>query len=238
MSERQITPGSQPVRRRAAAEYYRQIQNLAPHGQAWPRDDENATSLLWLASAEEPARVDAAALRLLDEAHPESALDSLEDWERVLGLPDQCLPSGRSIQERRRAIVAKLTDGGHHGLAYWYGLAEGLDVEITVRRHNPFICGLSQVGDPAGEFESTPEARALQRAGAVTHRLGPPSIRYWWEVIVYGERVIRFRCGSSRLPDKLGVYRVATELECIFNRDKRAHTLVTFKYEEPRPLPG
>lgn len=211
---------------RTDADYLSMLQALLPRGLAWTRATGSRLGALLLASAGEPARVDEAAHRLVDEIHPTTAIEGLEDWERVLGLPDECLPAGTSLQERRSAVLAKLRDEGRQDLAWWYDLAASMGYEVTIEEHWPFICGIHECGDPSG---LTPrEAQDHPEIGY----LGPETMRLWWRVLVHGDRLVLFRCGESLLPERLTDWRAADALECVMLRDREAHTLLTFAYPE------
>ena len=108
------------LRARSAADYLRMLQHLLPQGQAWTRAPGAVLTAVLQASADELERLDMAMRLLLMEILPTSAIAGLEDWERVLGLPDACLPAGTTLQERRSAVLAKLHDEGRQDLAYWY----------------------------------------------------------------------------------------------------------------------
>ena len=138
----------------------------------------------------------------------------------------QKMPAGTTLQERRSAVLAKLRDEGRQDLAYWYGVADSLEYDVTIEEHWPFCCGIHQCADPSGltpeEIQAHPEIGYL----AVLE------IRWWWNVIVHGDRLLRFRCGESLCGELLMDWRAAASLECVMLRDKLAHTLLTFTYEE------
>ena len=138
------------LRARSAADYLRMLQHLLPQGQAWTRAPGAVLTAVLQASADELERLDMAMRLLLMEILPTSAIAGLEDWERVLGLPDACLPAGTTLQERRSAVLAKLRDEGRQDLAYWYGVADSLEYDVTIEEHWPFCCGIHQCADPSG----------------------------------------------------------------------------------------
>lgn len=214
------------LRARSAADYLRMLQHLLPQGQAWTRAPGAVLTAVLQASADELERLDMAMRLLLMEILPTSAIAGLEDWERVLGLPDACLPAGTTLQERRSAVLAKLRDEGRQDLAYWYGVADSLEYDVTIEEHWPFCCGIHQCADPSG---LTPEE--VQAHPEIGY-LAVPEIRWWWNVIVYGDRLLRFRCGESLCGELLMDWRAAASLECVMLRDKLAHTLLTFTYQE------
>ncbi|MDL2306617.1 DUF2313 domain-containing protein [Desulfovibrio sp. OttesenSCG-928-C06] len=197
---------------RTPEEYTDMQQSLLPRGPAWNRAPGSVLTLTLESAAQEMTRVDESAHLLLRETNPTTAIDALEDYERVLGLPDSCLPSGDTLQERRMAVLLKLADTGRQDKSYWYEMAANLGYSIDIEHNAPFVCGESDCGN-------------------TVERLGPEEIRYWWIVVVHGPRVIYFRCGESACGDSLGEYQIATDLECLMQRDKEAHTFLTFDYE-------
>ena len=124
------------------------------------------------------------------------------------------------------AGLAKLRDEGRQDLAYWYGVADSLEYDVTIEEHWPFCCGIHQCADPSG---LTPEE--IQAHPEIGY-LAVPEVRWWWNVIVHGDRLLRFRCGESLCGELLMDWRAAASLECVMLRDKLAHTLLTFTYEE------
>lgn len=124
-----------------ATDYISLLQNLLPRGVAWSRSPKAVLTKLLSACAEELARVDRAAHLLPEEVTPSTTINGLNDWERVLALPDVCLPAGSTMQERRDAVLGKLRDLGRQDLGYWYELVETLGYEITIEEHWPALCG-------------------------------------------------------------------------------------------------
>lgn len=210
---------------RHVLDYLAMLRNLLPRGLAWTRAPGARLTRVLHGTAGELASVDASAHLLLDEVNPLYTLAALEDWERVLGLPDTCLPAGSALQERRDAVLVKLNDTGRQGLAWWYELAATLGFEIVIEEHWGFICGWHECGDPSN---STPEEIQASNIGFC----GPEEMRYWWNVIVRGDRLILFRCGESECGERLMDWRSAASLECMMQRDKEAHTILTFEYLE------
>ena len=195
----------------ADADLYRmQLQALLPQGAAWPRDgDAVLTALL----AEELARVDARALKLIEEADPRTADELLEDWERVTGLPDPCTEGlANTLQERRAAVVAKLTLRGGQSIAFFLAVAESLGYDgVSVEEFRPFVCGLSELGvDPLA---------------------GGEDVRFVWRVRVPGPRATSFRCGESECGERLTDIDRAEDLECVLQRLKPAHTDLQLSYQ-------
>lgn len=153
----------------------------------------------------------AAGDKLLDESDPRSTLQMLTDWERVLGLPDACsLGVATTLQERRSAVVAKITARGGSTLAWFQALAVSLGYTVTIETYKPFRAGISRCGDRLN---------------------GGASVRYYWRVRVSGPRTTLFRTGASQAGDKLGKIARATDLECRLTKLKPAHTYLIVSYE-------
>lgn len=107
-------------------DYLAQLQALLPRGAAWPRDPNAVLTQVLEALAQEPARLHAEALALLDEADPRTTAQLLYDWERVAGLPSPCVTTEQSTAERRNALVARLTGVGGQSRQYFIDLATRL----------------------------------------------------------------------------------------------------------------
>ncbi|MFM8333102.1 MAG: YmfQ family protein [Candidatus Methylumidiphilus sp.] len=118
---------------RTAADYFRALQSLLPTGPAWPRTDDSNLSRLLSAIAEEFARLEARAVRLLDEASPAKTIELLTDWESWLGLPSTCMAlEPQSFEQRQAAVVSKLTDVGGQRAEDFIALAARLGAVVTI----------------------------------------------------------------------------------------------------------
>lgn len=193
------------------AEYYNQLKALLPVGKTWPQEEGSVLSGLMQGGAPELARAHARFDRLVEEADPRTALEMLTDWERVVGLPDTCSEEGNTIQQRRNAVLFKLTAKWGQDITFFMALAERLGATITITEYRPFICGLSHLG-----------ADALN---------GSASCRRCWHVQVTEQRVTWFRCGASQCgTDPLARIDYAEELECWLKRLAPSHTILTVGY--------
>lgn len=184
---------------------------MLPPGRLWNalRQSGSLADELLAAQAEEFARVDGRAEDLLDEADPRATLELLPEWEAWAGLPDICTGGMSTLQERREALVQKLTSGGGQSRAYFVSLAATLGYTITIDEFRPFICGKSRCGDQLN---------------------GGAEARFYWRVTVPNAKLIRFTCGVSRCGDSLGKIDRAAPLECVLQRLKPAHTEIIFNY--------
>jgi uncharacterized protein YmfQ (DUF2313 family) len=136
-----------------AATIARQLVKLLPQGAAWPRTEGSFLAKLLLASGDELERVYARAAKLLDEAHPATADEMLEDWEREYDLPSACITEAQTLDDRRAAIAAKRLQVGGQSRGYYIGVAAGLGIVIEIEEHKPFYVGVHGCGDPIGEID-------------------------------------------------------------------------------------
>ncbi|MQX36807.1 YmfQ family protein [Roseospira navarrensis] len=206
---------------RDAAAYRRVLAGLLPRGAAWRRDPGSVLGRLLEALGAPLARADARADALVDEADPRTTWEMLADWERVCGLPDTCSRAAGTptLEERRAAVVQRLTARGGQSRAFFLGIAEALGYAITIEEWRPFQVGLSGVGPSVDP-------------GMLGPQLGPPQIRFVWRVTVLEPRVTRFHVGTSQCGvDQLTAIRRAEDLECQFRRRAPAHTHLIFRYE-------
>lgn len=192
------------------AAYLTFLQSLLPPGQAWSFDHLSMFTRVLNVAAGELARIHARADDLLNEADPRNTLEMMGDWERNYGLPDLCTGDIETLQERRRALVQKVTGTGGQSKAYFQAIAETLGYQIVIDEYRPFIAGISRCGDVLN---------------------GGHDVRYHWRVRVLGPRLTYFRAGTSRCGEKLMSIRRAEDLECILRRLKPAHTNLIFAYE-------
>jgi uncharacterized protein YmfQ (DUF2313 family) len=79
--------------------------------------------------------------RLLFEMHPESCQLGLADWERNYGLPDPCVTTIQSIDQRRAALVSKVGFQGGQSIPYFIGLAASIGFPgATITEFTPADC--------------------------------------------------------------------------------------------------
>jgi uncharacterized protein YmfQ (DUF2313 family) len=185
-----------------AEDYLAQLHALAPQGAAWPREGETTLNALFAGLAEELARVDDRAERLLIETDPRVVSETLTDWERAWGLPDGCVVADPTVPGRRLALHQKVASLGGQSGPYYVGMAALLGYEAEV-----------------DQFRPTRMAFTLPQA-----IMGRPWA-FAWRVSVYGPRDLV----------ENPVYASA-DLQCVIERQKPAHTVVSFDYE-PEPAP-
>lgn len=188
-------------------EYLSQLQALLPQGPAWPREPDALLTRLLDGFAEEFARVDARADQLIDEADPRTTYELLADWERVAGLPGECVASlAQTVAERREALVAKITGRGGQSRQYFIDLAARLGFTVTISEYRPYRVN-SHVNDPICSQDwifvwQINSALNTVRTSTVGMAVNDP-LRSWGNEL----------------------------LECAISQDKPAHTTVLFAYQ-------
>lgn len=197
-----------------ADDYAQQLLELLPKGPAWTRRRGSNLWKLFSACAEGLARVHALAAHLLEELTPSQVVDSLDDWETELGLPEECVTSPASdAASRRREIFRKVNSLGGSSPAYFEELGSLLGFTVRVEEYfdtaAPFKVGTSTVG------------QALTSG---------PWLFAWKVVVKVPEGSIQsFTVGNGRAGDPLRWWGLE-ELECFVERLKPAHTIVVFSY--------
>lgn len=192
------------------ADHYRQvIANAWAKGPVWEGINDSGKTIYKLtqAMAEEYARIDARALNLLNEVFPDTTLELLDDWERVLGLPDTCTGAATTLQERRDAIISKLLLIGRQDPQFYIEFMAAFGIEITITQFKPFRAGQAVAGD------------------ALTNE----NWLFWWQVNSALYNYKEFKAGQSQAGDALRTWGNAA-LECLINKYKPAHTQVIFSY--------
>ncbi len=201
--------------RASAAEYLAHLQALLPPGAAWTREPDAVLTRILDAQAAGLARAHNRGLALLEEADPRTTVELLAEWERMCGLPDACSAgTAATLQERRAAVLARLTARGGQSKRYFVGLASAFGYAATVQEFRPFRAGRARAG------------HALTNTDAWRHA---------WRVHVGSASMRPFRAGASAAGEPLRRWGDAG-MECVIRRRAPAHTLVTFAYTPPPAL--
>lgn len=187
------------------------LQALLPPGAALTREPEAVLTKLLAAIA---AQFSAAAAHADDlrrqSSDPRSAAAMLPDWERMLGLPDDCSAGlDLSVVERQRMAFARLTEQGGQSREYFIALAEAYgEPNCTIDDgFAPMTCN-SHCND------------ALYSAAD----------RFVWRLNVPRpvDQVEAMNC-NSHCNDALASFSLSLA-ECPINERKPAHTTVIFSY--------
>lgn len=235
-------------RPRSASDFAHQMAALLPVGEVWPRD---ASSMLMREVSGLAGVVGRWAERcgnfLLIEAFPLSAQAMLQDWERVLGLPEPCYPVSLTLAERRLQVEEKLKRRpGAQSRAYFFEVAARLGYHeagpspsrlplmlpggvgrlktITITEYRPAQCGITRCGQQRRVVGNT----IIQGAG-----VGTPRIRFVWKVTAQAARHTWFACGAGggrAGHDSHLTLRRSDDLECVLQKLKPGHTRLLFSY--------
>lgn len=189
--------------------YAQQLKLLFPPGLLWVFDNGTTLDRVCLAMAQELARIDVRLDDLIREWLPSTAVEMISDWERNLGLPDDCQGNVSTVlAERQAAALQKFTSRGDLTPGFFVALAAKLGVTATVEEFKPARAGSARAGDRCyGEPWAYALMLHLQTAPA-------PGGAYAGDVV-----------GSYLGPHGQEV------LECIIRHAAGAHTPVLFAYE-------
>lgn len=131
----------------------------------------------------------------------------LADWERALGLPDDCTDLATTINARQAACWAKLAARAGQTPAFYVALAASLGFTVVIHEFDPDV----------DDYDSGPD-------------ISDGRWRYVWRVEVLDQVDFSvFRAGSSSAGDLL-VQGGAADLECVIRKAAPAHTHVVFTY--------
>lgn len=111
----------------------RVLARLLPSGAAWRPEAGSWLQRVLRAGADEFARFDDRTEALRAELDPRSATETIEDWERVLGLPDDAVTEiPVTLDARRRAVFQKQVAQGGQDAAYFIGVALACGYVVTI----------------------------------------------------------------------------------------------------------
>ena len=185
--------------------YAAQLAALLPRGRAWSRDRESVLSTLINGLATEFARVDGRAEELLVERDPRTATELLPEWERQLGLPDECSVLSATLTARRQAAHYKLTGVSGLDKASIVRAAADLGYTITVDDLNQ------------------PRADAIAGLDTTNGRW-----RFVWWINVSAR--VEYFSTLSRVNERLATYPPLTALACRIRAISPSHTHVVFAF--------
>ncbi len=189
-------------------DYTAALQNLMPTGLVWPRKADSVQAAVFRALAQSYQQSDDAAEGLLTGAFPATATIMLADWEKTLGLPDDCgIGENDSIALRQKAVIARLFSTGGQSSAYFIGVAKALGYDITISVFREARAGMSVCGD-ALNGENWP---------------------FTWLVTAPKTTITYAQAGMSYCGDPLRSWG-NKRLECRLTALAPSHTIVKFGY--------
>lgn len=184
------------------------LQSLLPPGRAFTRDPSSVLTKVITAIAGMLLTAQLKLEDLLEQADPRRATSMLSDWERLLGLPDQCTPVGLQLADRQRSAFQRLTEQGGQSRPYFIELAELLgEPGVTITEFKRFTCN-SSCNDPL---------------------VIEDDVFSWMVNIPHPALNARFFNCNSPCDSALQEYTPSV-IECALAKRKPAHTSVFFSY--------
>lgn len=200
------------------------LKRLFPVGRAW-ENVKNHNLLRGMAI--EFCRIDDRGADLLRELNPATSLELLEDWEQLLGIPDECTPDGQTIEERRLQVTQKMGTLGGLNANYLEHIASLLGFDIIIENPVPFRVGIARVGQAL----TNNEIRDTFRVGA--NRVGDQLRVFGWQFYfianIPATELNQFRVGQNRVGDRL-VETGNELLQCTLRKNKPANSGVVFRF--------
>lgn len=129
--------------------YGRQLRQLLPPGAIWNLEPTSNLYKTLLAAGSEYARVAIRGEDLINEGDPTTADQTLEQWEEMLGLPDEQVTSiPATVAKRRIAITQKYTSRGGQNSTFFEDLAFACGYTATFSNYNALLsrCGRMRCG--------------------------------------------------------------------------------------------
>lgn len=206
--------------------YKNLLVNLLPKGKLWRPKEQPVFNKVLESTAQELCRVDDRVQQMFLEVDPRTATEeeSLDTWEGVLGLPDECTPDSQNENERQVQATQKLTNIGGLSKSYYEFLAAQLGFPTTVVTNTlPFVAG-SRAGDRLTNFFDNTFV-AGSPAGMQLREVG---WRYYFEVELPATAASIFTAGSLA-GDPLRSFSNPL-IECTIKKNKPAHAGVLFQF--------
>lgn len=208
------------------AKYKDLLINLLPKGKLWRPKEQPIFAKVLESAAQELCRVDDRRQQMLLEVDPRTTFESLDTWENVLSLPDECTPDGLDLNQRRNQLVQKLTNIGGLSAAFYEFLGLQLGFVIVVENRVNFLAGRARAGDPLTNYFN----RRFVAGSLCGTQLVETGWRYCFNVEMPATASEHFVAGSLA-GTPLRVF--SNELiECTMRKLKPAHSCVTFTFTE------
>lgn len=189
----------------ALIEKYKQLLiNLLPPGRLWQPREQPTFDKQLKSTAQELCRVDDRVRQMRLEIDPRTTTETIETWEEIMKLPDECTPLAPTLDERRTQIVNKLITIRGLSKTFYEFIAAQFGFTITVENYLNFVAGRARAGDRLTNFFN----RHFVAGSTAGERLTEIGWRYYFNV------------------DADGV--ADDELICLITKLKPAHAGVTF----------
>lgn len=207
--------------------YKNLVKNLLPTGFAWELVREHP---LVEALAGELCRVGDRTSDFLVEIDPRQATELLEEWEAMVGLPDECTPDNLDINDRRNQVAQKLATVGALSKSFYESLGLFYGYDINVTNHVQFQVGKSRVGEDLTNNNIRQTMRV--GTGTVGTQLRTFAWVHYFNAELPASSADYLQVGEGRVGERLVVF--SNELiQCTIRKLKPAHAGVTFTFKNP-----
>lgn len=208
--------------------FKRVIAKLLPTGLAWEqvKDHPFIEGL-----AGEFCRINDRAADLLREIDPAQTFELIDDWEAMLGIPDECTPADQTISERRAQIIQKLATEGGLSSQFYVDISQFYGFTVQVYDNHPFRVGISRTDGEIGRLTNYYDTDVFRVGDTVGEALETYNWRYYFTVKLPIESVDLFRVGENTVGDQLAVYQNEI-IQCTVRKLKPAHAAVFFLFED------
>ncbi|EPD9480332.1 YmfQ family protein, partial [Escherichia coli] len=186
-------------------DYIRLLSALLPPGPAWSVSDPAIAG-----AAPSLTRVHQRADALMRELDPRTTTELINRWERLCGLPDECIPAGtQTLRQRQQRLDAKVNLAGSINENFYLAQLAALgrpDANITRYDKSTFTC-----------------------SSACTDAVNAPEWRYYWQVNMPAATNTTWMTCGDPCDSALRIWG-DTVVECVLNKLCPSHTYVIFKY--------
>ncbi|RJX32344.1 MAG: DUF2313 domain-containing protein [Oxalobacter sp.] len=192
-------------------DYFAQAQALLPPGAAWPRRQDGVMAGLLRAMADFFFRAHHDAETVLKEIDPRTTTFLIDEFERMLALPEQCvtiLEVEQTLEQRRGAAWSKLTAQGGASIPFFVEVARRSGYpDTTIETYRPLTCD----GDCDGALWSEVD-------------------RWTWQLNIAAAAAVRQADCNSACDEPLATWG-DEGFECYINQNKPAETTAIFAYQ-------
>ncbi|WP_142668258.1 DNA circularization N-terminal domain-containing protein [Enterococcus faecalis] len=158
------------------------------------------------------SRVHQRADALMRELDPRTTTELINRWERLCGLPDECIPAGtQTLRQRQQRLDAKVN------------LAGGINEDF-------YLAQLAALGRPDATITRYDKS-TFTCSSACTDAVNAPEWRYYWQVNMPAATNTTWMTCGDPCDSALRIWG-DTVVECVLNKLCPSHTYVIFKYPE------
>ena len=179
---------------------------------AEPDDNADVPMGWWGDAAPSLTRVHQRADALMRELDPRTTTELINRWERLCGLPDECIPAGtQTLRQRQQRLDAKVN------------LAGGINEDF-------YLAQLAALGRPDATITRYDKS-TFTCSSACTDAVNAPEWRYYWQVNMPAATNTTWMTCGDPCDSALRIWG-DTVVECVLNKLCPSHTYVIFKYPE------